>query len=375
MKIAYICLTPMLFKKQILLASLCLAFFISPIKAQDGDLVPIANYEVSNLCYGGITSFSNTSTSLDNHVFIWTIWQMGNSVPIYTSSATDISFQFPIKTTYTVQLGVVNYVTPTHFHSDDATRTIIIDSIPIANFDFKRCHAKFSNLSCCTNTYLWDFGDGTPTSTLTSPVHSYTAFTNYTVTLIASNGVQSDTSTQVVLPYPNNLNSDFATVYDIDTVRFNSLYDSLLGTYCDWEWDFGDGSAIDTFGTGGWKVKHYYQPQERDSIYNVTLLLRDACYASEKQKTVLIKGIGKNVTSTYVFPSPIVFGYLNVESVEKENLIEMKIVDCLGKRLDNLTVWDKPYGYYIWIGDIAPGVYIVQLVFKDRLENHKVIKQ
>lgn len=365
----------MLLKKQILVIISCLAFSVSSFKAQDGDLVPIANYEVSNLCYGGITSFSNTSTSLDNYVFIWTIWQMGNSVPIYTSSATNINFQFPVKTTYTVQLGVINYVTPTHFHGDDATRTIVIDSFPIANFDFKRCHAKFSNLSNCTNTYLWDFGDGTPTSTLTSPAHSYTAFTNYTVTLIASNGVISDTATQVVLPYPNDLNSNFSIVYDADTVRFNSLYDSLAGSFCDWEWDFGDGTTIDTFGTGGWKVKHYYQPQERDSIYKVTLLLRDACYGSEEQKTVLIKGIGKNVTSTYVFPSPIVHGYLNIESNEKDKLVDIKIIDCLGKRLDNLVPTEKPYGYYFWIDNLATGVYFVQLVFTDRVENHKIIKE
>lgn len=366
----------MLRKKQILFSFLCLAFFVSSVKSQDGDLVPIANYEVSNLCYGSITSFSNTSTSLDNnHKFFWTIWQMGISAPIYTSSANNISFQFPVKTSYTVQLGAVNYVTPTHFHGDDATRTIIIDSVPLANFDFKRCHAKFSNLSCCTNTYLWDFGDGTPTSTLTSPSHAYPVFTNYTVTLVASNGLQSVTSTQVVLPYPNDLISDFSIVYDADTIRFNSLYDSLKSQYCDWEWDFGDGSAIDTFGIVGRKAKHHYQPQERDSIYTVSLLLKDPCYSSQEQKTVRIKGIGKTVTGTYVFPSPIVFGYLNVESLEKENILDMKVIDCLGKRLDNLTVWDKPYGYYIWIGDIASGVYVVQLVFKDRIENHKVIKQ
>ncbi len=90
---------------------------------------------------------------------------------------------------------------------------------------------------------------------------------------------------------------------------------------------------------------------------------------------MLIKGIWKNVTSTSVVPSPVVYGYLNLESVEKENLLEIRIVDCLGRRLDNLTVWDKPYGYYLWIGNIASGVYTVQLVFKDRIENHKVIKE
>ena len=146
-------------KLKIMLLGLCLALACSDLKSQDGDLIPIANYEVSNLCYGSITNFTNTSTSLDNPTFIWTIWQMGNSVPIYTSSSTNINFQFPVKTTYTVDLTVVNYITSTHVHGDQATRVIVIDSIPIANFAFQSCHSKFTNLSCCTNTYLWDFGD------------------------------------------------------------------------------------------------------------------------------------------------------------------------------------------------------------------------
>ncbi len=362
-------------KKHTFFALFCLTLLVPSVKAQDGDPVPVANYEVSNLCWGSVTNFTNTSTNMDvNHSFIWTIWQQGNAVPIFTSTAVDISFLFPAKTSYTVQLGAINY-TPTHFHSDDATRTIIIDSIPVANFDFKRCHAKFSNLSCCANSYLWDFGDGTPTSTLTSPAHTYTTFINYTVTLIASNGVQSDTATQVIFPYVNDLDSDFDIVYDGDTVRFNSLYDSLKGSTCDWEWYFGDGTEIDTFGTGGWKVKHSYQRYERDSIYTVALHLKDPCYESETEKTVLIKGIGKNVEGTHVFPSPVVHGYLNIESSEKDRLTDIKLIDCLGKRLDNYVVSDKPYGYYVYIDQIANGVYTVQLVFTDHIENHKFIKQ
>lgn len=365
----------MIRKLQILFTVMCFVLSFSSFKAQDGHLIPVANYEVSNLCFGGVASFTNTSTNLDNHVFVWTIWQMGNSVPIYTSSATDISFQFPVKTSYTVQLSAINYVTTTHSHSDDAIRTIIIDSIPVANFSFQRCHSRFTNLSCCANSYLWDFGDGTPTSTLTSPPHTYSASTFYTVTLIATNGIQSDTSTQVVFPIIDQLNGDFNIVYDVDTVRFNSLNDSAYSSYCDWEWDFGDGTTLDIFGTDGWKVKHHYQPQERDSIYHVALHLRDMCYEDEVEKTVLIKGIGKNVTSTYVFPSPIVHGYLNIESNEKDKLVEIKIIDCLGKRLDNLVPTEKPYGYYFWIDSLATGVYFVQLVFTDRVENHKIIKE
>jgi gliding motility-associated-like protein len=55
----------------------------------------------------------------------------------------------------------------------------------------------FNNVSSNAFNYLWNFGDGTPTSSAVSPQHQYTAAGDYTVTLIAfdSTGcIFSDTS-------------------------------------------------------------------------------------------------------------------------------------------------------------------------------------
>lgn len=355
----------------------CFAFLSA--NAQDPHANPIADFEVSNLCYKSVTGFTNTSTNLDNPSFEWTIYQQGNATPIFTSTATDINFQFPVKTTYTVVLTVINYLTATHFHQDDVWRTIIIDSIPIANFDLEICHSKFTNLSCCANAFVWDFGDGSPTSTVTSPVHSYTAANNYTVSLTATDGSQTVTTSQVVTPYANLLTGDYDIIYDGDTVRFNAvlptLDDSLKAAFWDWELDLGDGTDLDLFGTAGWNVKHKYERYERDSIYTVAIAVKDQCFEVENERRVLIKGLGKNVTSTYIFPSPVVHGYLNVESNEKDKLREIRIIDCLGKKLDNLVPTEKPYGYYFYINELPSGVYLVQLVFPDRVQNHKFIKE
>ncbi len=362
-----------------IILTILICFIFSNTRAQGDDPLPIADYEVDNLCFGSVSNFTNTSTALLNPVYLWIIYQQGNAVPIYTTSATNMSFLFPVKTTYTVTLRVTNYKSAVDFHLDTVSRNITIDNSPLANFDFETCHSKFANLSCCTNSYLWDFGDGTPTSTLTAPVHSYTAFVNYTVTLIAGNGTQSDTFALQIFPYANAVTGNFNVVNDIDTVRFNAvlptLDDSLKAAFWDWEWDLGDGTTYDLYAQAGWNINHRYQRYEKDSIYNVSLSVKDLCFTGSSLKKVLIKGLGKNVTSTYVFPSPVVYGYLNVESNEKDKLMEIKIIDCLGKKLDNLTVWDKPYGYYLWIGNIASGVYTVQLVFTDRVENHKIVKE
>jgi hypothetical protein len=58
---------------------------------------------------------------------------------------------------------------------------------------------EFSAGSKLITSYLWDFGDGSPLSTSPNPSHLYTVAGTYTVTLIASDGNCSDTSSQVVV--------------------------------------------------------------------------------------------------------------------------------------------------------------------------------
>ncbi len=55
----------------------------------------------------------------------------------------------------------------------------------------------FSNTSSGATSYTWNFGD-LSSSSATAPTHVYTANGNYTVTLIASNGTCSDTTTILV---------------------------------------------------------------------------------------------------------------------------------------------------------------------------------
>ncbi len=69
---------------------------------------------------------------------------------------------------------------------------------------------SFTNNSTNSVSYLWDFGDGSPTETTFEPTHTYTSSGNFTVTLIAYNPstcITSDT-TQVVV----SINQPIVTV-------------------------------------------------------------------------------------------------------------------------------------------------------------------
>ncbi|TND08436.1 MAG: PKD domain-containing protein [Bacteroidetes bacterium] len=75
--------------------------------------------------------------------------------------------------------------------------TVTVNMPPIAGFSQSVAGyvATFTNTSTNATSYSWDFGDGSPLDTQTSPSHTYGASGNYTVTLIATNSCGSDTTT------------------------------------------------------------------------------------------------------------------------------------------------------------------------------------
>jgi gliding motility-associated-like protein len=84
----------------------------------------------------------------------------------------------------------------------------------------------FTNNSVSANTFLWNFGDGSPTSNIASPTHTFLNPGTYTVSLIASNSsacVPSDTST-VTINVAQDIDASFVVDYNLgcdrDTVNF-----------------------------------------------------------------------------------------------------------------------------------------------------------
>jgi hypothetical protein len=76
-----------------------------------------------------------------------------------------------------------------------STFTPAIDTIDLAGLGI----ASFTNLSTNGIAYLWDFGDGTPPSTIPEPNHPYVDTGIYTVTLYAYNYNCSDFTTGTIV--------------------------------------------------------------------------------------------------------------------------------------------------------------------------------
>lgn len=104
----------------------------------------------------------------------------------------------------------------------------------------------FDNQSTVSaNGFTWNFGDGSPTSSLFEPSHTYATVGTYTVTLYAQTGTPcADTATYTFTLASSTANFTAPPSTCINTpVNFtNTSTSSFNNTINSWNWNFGDGS-------------------------------------------------------------------------------------------------------------------------------------
>jgi PKD repeat protein len=127
-----------------------------------------------------------------------------------------------------------------------------------------------SNIPSPTN-WLWIFGDGSISSMISgqdSTVHTYVVTYTYTVTLIISNGTDSDTviKPNYITVYPKPT-VDFTHTMNGDTVQFIDQSPSLIAQ---WNWDLGNGTTSNLANP----ITNY--PYPPDSCYDVSLTVTNA---------------------------------------------------------------------------------------------------
>ncbi len=189
-----------------------------------------------------------------------------------TAAFTNTSSPVPISSSWTFgDGGTANSINATHIYStpgvytvrlyntyssciDSVSRNITVNPRPVADFSAPvtmKCSppltVNFQDLSTGGAVgWLWNFGDG-GTSSLQNPSHTYNAYGNFTVTLIATNGFGcTDTIVK-----PNYIKVQRATIsvplfpvrgcipYTISPVPVINSIDAVTS----YQWDFGDGGT------------------------------------------------------------------------------------------------------------------------------------
>jgi gliding motility-associated-like protein len=145
-----------------------------------------------SICLGQSVTFQNNSSPSPTSAF----WDFGDGT---TSSQINPTKTYLAGGSYQVKL-INDYGNCI----DSITKTVLVNTQPSVDFtanDSTSCKTpftvQFSDISPSASTWLWDFGDGSPTSTLKNPSHTYTSLGSFSVTLtITLTGGCSNTITK-----------------------------------------------------------------------------------------------------------------------------------------------------------------------------------
>lgn len=181
-----------------------------------------------------ITDISQYATSY--------IYDFGDGTPVATEAAP--KHTYTKSGTFTVTQTVTN-----SYGTEIATDSITIRQMPIADFRSNvsageiPLAVKFTDASqFATGGVSWDFGDGSAIDTSSNPTHVYTNPGTYTITLTASNWVETSlkTGTLVAQQMPR---ADFSVSTTSGYAPLSTLFTDLSENAAELQWDFGDGSS------------------------------------------------------------------------------------------------------------------------------------
>ncbi|MGQ0827861.1 MAG: PKD domain-containing protein, partial [Bacteroidota bacterium] len=198
-------------------------------------------------CVGSAITFTDMSLPLSTS----RTWGFGDGSP--TSTLANPTHTYTAPGTYTVSL--LNSSANGCSDSEIKTAYITIHPSPVANFtadNTQSCNVpftvNFTDNSSGATSWLWNFGDGSPTSTSQNPSHNFTSEGVYTVNLIVTsiNGCKDTIvkSNYIIVSRP--VASFTATPRQGCVpllVNFTSTSTSLLDPIINYSWNFGNGTA------------------------------------------------------------------------------------------------------------------------------------
>ncbi len=202
-----------------------------------------------------------------------TAWQWDFTADnTFSGNGQTASYLYTANGTYNVTLRATN----ANGCSAEITQPVVIqkDTVTINSSEgYLGCETKTTIFSAVSQdsitSYLWDFGDGTPTSTEATPQHTFTAPGIYNVTLQSTSaGGCKSTSTYTIKvfekPQFDFIAKPGTTICGNNPVTFLVSGPITAGTY---HWNFGD---TDVYNVETPPYTHSYQ---YDSVFSVSLII------------------------------------------------------------------------------------------------------
>ena len=217
----------------------CSDTIITPISVST---VPTPDFFADTVCFGNVTTFTNTV--IDSVGIAFYDWDFGDG---NTSNSANPTYIYQAPGTYNVVLIATNV----NGCDSSITIPVIVNSIPIANYTVDTVclgtATTFTDISTgVPNGWIWDFGDGG--NSIVGPIttHTYLAPGSFLTSLIVSGGSANctDQSFQIV-EVVDDVVAGIAVntpICDGDVISFLDNSTINVGFIVGWNWDFGDGN-------------------------------------------------------------------------------------------------------------------------------------
>jgi len=254
---------------------------------------PTSGFSYAAACEDSPVEFTDLTTTNGGASIIQWLWNFGDPA----SGTSNTSYlQNPVHTytsggTFTVTLTAVSV----SGCQDISSQQVIIATPPAVAFTYSTvCEGQpvlFEPDQNAMNvadiaSWLWDFGDGTPTSDLINPTHTYTTFGTYTVTLTVTslNGCTNATS-QIITVAASPVAAFTANSACSGNISYftDQSYTVTGDAIVAWDWAFGDPNALNGTGNSNLQNPEYYYSVP--GVYDVSLTVTSSSGCSS---TVII---------------------------------------------------------------------------------------
>jgi gliding motility-associated-like protein len=148
---------------------------------------PIAGFSLQSTCGSLLVNFKDTTIVNSGTITNWN-WTFGDGHVATTQNPSD-TYSATGAYTVTLQVQTNNGCKDTASVVVNLSPSILADYTPHGGAYHISEEIAFTNQSTGATSYMWNFGDGSSTSTTTDPTHAFGSSGSYSVTLIASNGL------------------------------------------------------------------------------------------------------------------------------------------------------------------------------------------
>lgn len=201
-------------------------------------------------------------------------WDFGDGSPVATEAYT--SHMYTSIGFYTASVTLTNSCgsDTVLYHGINITNNLPVEDVYAAAYPNTACpntEIRFERWGQ-GNSQIWNFGDGSPTTTEVSPYHSYALAGNYLASVVISNTCGSDTTLYIPVTIGNFLPVSYANaqVYPNLACPNTEVFFDAWGDAVTFQWNFGDGSPLDN------QVDTYHT-YALPGIYNASCTMTNAC--------------------------------------------------------------------------------------------------